>query len=218
MDTTGQIEMLRKAVEIAGLSPREVVLPEDRQVIVGSMRFHYLDWGGSGHPILLLHGGGLNAHTWDVVCLMLRDRYRCVALDQRGHGDSEWSPANDYGVETQVVDVEGFVDSLNLANPVLVGQSMGGLNSMAYAVRWTAYAKAIFTASHVGRNRASDSRTPRRMPRPRTTSDASPRTPVPRRRPYSVTDHIRGRSRGYFCVARAALIPPASSSAGPLPQ
>jgi len=143
MDTTGQIEMLRKAVEIAGLSPREVVLPEDRQVIVGSMRFHYLDWGGSGHPILLLHGGGLNAHTWDVVCLMLRDRYRCVALDQRGHGDSEWSPANDYGVETQVVDVEGFVDSLKLANPVLVGQSMGGLNSMAYAVRRSVQMKAL---------------------------------------------------------------------------
>ncbi|HXZ88692.1 MAG TPA: alpha/beta hydrolase [Candidatus Binataceae bacterium] len=143
MDNAGQIEMLRKAVEIAGLDAHEVVLPQDRQVIVGMTRFHYLDWGGNGHPILFLHGGGLNAHTWDVVALMLRERYRCIALDQRGHGDSEWSPAIDYGVETQVCDVEGFVDSLGLERPVLVGQSMGGLNSMAYAVRHSARMKGL---------------------------------------------------------------------------
>lgn len=143
MDNAGQIEMLRKAVEIAGLDAHEVVLPQERQVIVGTMRFHYLDWGGNGHPIVFLHGGGLNAHTWDVVALMLHERYRCIALDQRGHGDSEWSPAIDYGVETQVRDVEGLVDALGLERPVLVGQSMGGLNSMAYAVRHSARMKGL---------------------------------------------------------------------------
>jgi len=135
MDVAEQIRMLQHAVRVAGLGPREVALPADHQVIVGAMRFHYLDWGGSGHPVLFLHGGGLNAHTWDVVALMLRERYRCIALDQRGHGDSEWSPAIDYGVETQVGDVEGFIELLGLANPVLVGQSMGGLNAIAYATR-----------------------------------------------------------------------------------
>jgi esterase len=135
MDKAEQLEMFRKALQMAGLSAVDVVLPEDRHVIVGPMRFHYLDWGGGGHPILFLHGGGLNAHTWDVVALMLRDRYRCIALDQRGHGDSEWSPAVDYGVETQLRDVEGFIELLALQSPVLVGQSMGGLNSIAYAVR-----------------------------------------------------------------------------------
>jgi esterase len=143
MDNAGQIEMLRRAVEIAGLDAREIVLPQDHQVIIGTARFHYLDWGGNGHPILFLHGGGLNAHTWDVVALMLRGRYRCIALDQRGHGDSEWSPAIDYGVETQVRDVEGFVDCLKMESPVLVGQSMGGLNSMAYAVRHSARMKGL---------------------------------------------------------------------------
>jgi esterase len=135
MDNAGQIEMLRKAIEIASLDASEIVLPRDHQIIIGPARFHYLDWGGNGHPILFLHGGGLNAHTWDVVALMLRNRYRCIALDQRGHGDSEWSPSIDYGVDTQVGDVEGFVEALKLDNPVLVGQSMGGLNSMGYAVR-----------------------------------------------------------------------------------
>jgi pimeloyl-ACP methyl ester carboxylesterase len=135
--------MLRAAVEIAGLNARKIDLPQDHQLIIGAMRFHYLDWGGNGHPIVFLHGGGLNAHTWDVVALMLRDRYRCIALDQRGHGDSEWSPAIDYGVETQVRDVEGFVESLKLEQPILVGQSMGGLNAMAYAVRHSERLKGL---------------------------------------------------------------------------
>jgi pimeloyl-ACP methyl ester carboxylesterase len=99
------------------------------------MRLHYLDWGGSGAPILFLHGGGLTAHTWDCVAVMLRDRYGCVALDQRGHGDSEWSPVGDYRIAEHLRDIEGFVDSMGLERPILVGQSMGGLNSIAYATR-----------------------------------------------------------------------------------
>jgi pimeloyl-ACP methyl ester carboxylesterase len=143
MDTAWEIEQLRTVTEIAGLKPSKIVVPEDHHTIVGAMRFHYLDWGGNGHPILFLHGGGINAHTWDVVCLMLRERYHCIALDQRGHGDSEWSPAIDYGVATQVGDVEGFIEKLGLANPVLVGQSMGGLNSIAYAIRHSAKMKGL---------------------------------------------------------------------------
>src|ERR1700730_12490940 len=97
MDRTGQLAMLRETVEIGGLDARKIVLPQDDQLIIGAMRFHYLDCGGDGHPIVFLHGGGLNAHTWDVVALMLHERYRCVALDQRGHGDSDWLPQSDYG-------------------------------------------------------------------------------------------------------------------------
>jgi esterase len=143
MDTAWEIDQLRAVTEIAGLKPSKIVMPEDHHTIVGAMRFHYLDWGGNGHPILFLHGGGINAHTWDVVCLMLRERYHCIALDQRGHGDSEWSPAIDYGVATQVGDVEGFIEKLGLANPVLVGQSMGGLNSIAYSIRHSAKMKGL---------------------------------------------------------------------------
>ncbi len=135
MDAAEQIRMLEHAVKVAGLDASDVVVPADHQTIVGSIRLHYLDWGGSGHPILFLHGGGLNAHTWDVVAMMMRSRYRCIALDQRGHGDSEWSPAMDYGLDTHVRDIEGFIDLLGLSNPVLVGQSMGGLSAMAYSSR-----------------------------------------------------------------------------------
>src|SRR5215469_747781 len=137
MNTTEEIEALRLASEISGLKPPRVVLPESGDLIVDGFRLHYLDWGNAGAAgtILFLHGGGLNAHTWDVVSLMLRDRYRCVALDQRGHGDSEWSPGSDYGMESHLRDIEGFATQMKLRRPVLVGQSMGGINSINYASR-----------------------------------------------------------------------------------
>jgi esterase len=130
-----ELAMFRTALEIAVLHPKAISLPDDHQVIVGAMRFHYLDWGGSGPPILFLHGGGLNAHTWDCVAVMLREGYRCIALDQRGHGDSEWSPVLDYRFTAHVGDIEGFIEATRLERPILVGQSMGGLNSLAYATR-----------------------------------------------------------------------------------
>lgn len=143
MERNDELEMFRTALKIAGLEPNPLTLPGDHQTIIGAMRMHYLDWGGSGTPIVFLHGGGLTAHTWDVMAVNLRDRFRCIALDQRGHGDSEWSPTVDYGVETQVKDVEGFIAALGLNRPVLAGQSMGGLNSMAYASRHSDQVKAL---------------------------------------------------------------------------
>jgi esterase len=138
-----ELAMFRTALEIAGLHPKVVRLPDDYQVIIGTTRLHYLDWGGSGTPILFLHGGGLNAHTWDCVALMLSDRYRCIALDQRGHGDSEWSPVLDYRLAAHVGDIEGFIEATRLERTILVGQSMGGLNSIAYATRHSDQMRAM---------------------------------------------------------------------------
>ena len=135
MDHTeeSQCSAPRSRLPVSLRTPRR--LPDDHQSIIGAMRFHYLDWSGTGTPIVFLHGGGLTAHTWDCVAAMLRDRFRCVALDQRGHGDSEWSPVVDYRIASHVGDIEGFIDAMRLERPILVGQSMGGLNSIAYAIR-----------------------------------------------------------------------------------
>ena len=129
-------EHLTLASAKAGLTFPELVLPEAHDVVLRRMRFHYLDWGTAGRPpIVFLHGGGLNAHTWDLVCLGLRRERHCFALDQRGHGDSEWSPEMDYTTESQVGDLEAFVDRLGLTRFVLVGMSLGGVNAMAWAGR-----------------------------------------------------------------------------------
>ncbi len=83
----------------AGFSFDEVVLPSAKTVLVDKLRFRYLDWGNEElRPILFLHGGALTAHTWDLCCLALRDEFHCIALDQRGHGDSDWAPDADYSI------------------------------------------------------------------------------------------------------------------------
>ena len=119
----------------AGFSFDDVVLPESHEFGHGKMRFHYLDWGNKHLPtIVFLHGGALNAHTWDLVCLALRDEYHCVALDQRGHGDSDWSEDADYTMGAQLCDTKAFVDHLGLDKFILVGMSLGAINSLAFAI------------------------------------------------------------------------------------
>lgn len=128
------LESLAYAAARQHLAVPEVVLPADVNVVLRGMRFHYLDWGDQQkRPMLFLHGGGLNAHTYDLVCLALRADYHCISLDQRGHGDSEWSPVMDYDTATHAADVEALVDYLGLDRLILVGMSMGGLNALHYA-------------------------------------------------------------------------------------
>ena len=119
----------------AGFAFGGVVLPSEHDVNVGQLRFRYLDWGTKGlRPILFLHGGALTAHTWDLCCLALRDEFHCIALDQRGHGDTDWAPDADYSIGAQREDIRGFADRLGLDRFVLVGQSMGAINGLAFAV------------------------------------------------------------------------------------
>jgi pimeloyl-ACP methyl ester carboxylesterase len=135
MNDAEQLEHLKLAMGIAGLPADDVSLPVSHYVTINKLRLHYLDWGAHGKPpILFLHGGGISAHTWDLVCAVLRRDYHCVALDQRGHGDSEWSDELDYAVETQKRDVEAFVQHLGFDRFRLIGMSMGGINAMLYAI------------------------------------------------------------------------------------
>src|SRR6266852_9425518 len=118
----------------AGFSFDEVVLPSENTVLIDKLRFRYLDWGNEGlRPILFLHGGALTAHTWDLCCLALRDEFHCIALDQRGHGDSDWAPDADYSIGAHREDVRGFADKMGLDRFVLVGMSMGAINALAFA-------------------------------------------------------------------------------------
>jgi esterase len=128
----------------AGFSFDEVVLPSAKTVLVDKLRFRYLDWGNEAlRPILFLHGGALTAHTWDLCCLALREEFHCIALDQRGHGDSDWAPDADYSIAAQREDVRGFVDQMGLDRFVLVGMSMGAINALAFAVSYVEKLSAL---------------------------------------------------------------------------
>src|SRR5712691_4602285 len=128
----------------AGFSFDEVVLPNEKTVLIDKLRFRYLDWGNEGlRPLLFLHGGALTAHTWDLCCLALRDEFHCIALDQRGHGDSDWAPDADYSIAAQREDVRGFVDELGLDGFVLAGMSMGAINALAFAIHYPEMLSAL---------------------------------------------------------------------------
>jgi pimeloyl-ACP methyl ester carboxylesterase len=130
-------EHLKATSVRAGFSFDEVVLPSEKTVGIGGLRFRYLDWGNEGlQPILFLHGGALTAHTWDLCCLALRDEFHCLALDQRGHGDTDWAPDADYSITAQREDVRGFVNKLGLHRFVLAGMSMGAINALAFAIHY----------------------------------------------------------------------------------
>ena len=87
-----------------------------------------------GHPtILMLHGGGQNRHSWKNTGQILADEgLHVVALDSRGHGDSDRSPDADYSVDTLTADVMRVLD--DVGRPVMViGASMGGLTGILVA-------------------------------------------------------------------------------------
>jgi esterase len=130
-------EHLKTTAVRAGFSFDDVVLPSEQTVLIDKLRFRYLDWGNEGlRDILFLHGGALTAHTWDLCCLALRDEFHCIALDQRGHGDTDWAPDADYSIARQREDIRGFVDKLGLDRFVLVGMSMGAINALAFAIHY----------------------------------------------------------------------------------
>lgn len=87
--------------------------------------------GDGGIPILFIHSfGGSTAH-WKNQMQHLQTK--TVAMDLRGHGNSETSAENDFAIESQMKDVEAVVNSLGLDKFILVGHSMGGSVAIAYA-------------------------------------------------------------------------------------
>jgi len=106
--------------------------PAPQQIQTSSgLTLNFIDWGGTGAPILFLHGGALTAHTWDLVCLILCSKFRCVALDLRGHGDSGW--ASDYTIGSYVADISAVIAHLGWTRVHLVGMSLGGVVAAHYA-------------------------------------------------------------------------------------
>ena len=105
-------------------------------VIRDSVKLHHLDWGNHGrHPVVLVHGVRLHAHVWNDFSRRFGDRYHVLALDQRGHGDSEWGNEDSYHLEEFYSDLRAVIQSRGLKRFTLIGHSLGGMVSMLYAHR-----------------------------------------------------------------------------------
>ena len=111
----------------------------DELIELRGLRFHYRDWAadaqiaGDAPTLVLLHGYTGHARSWDSFAEAMSASYRVLALDQRGHGETQWASADAYGTLEMVADLEAFVGALNLSRFVLLGLSMGGIVAFGYA-------------------------------------------------------------------------------------
>jgi len=93
-------------------------------VNASDVRLHYLDWGGSGPTLILIHGYGDNPHVFDDLAPAFTDSFRVVAYARRGHGRS--GKAGPFETATLTEDLRTLMDSLHITRAHLAGWSMGG--------------------------------------------------------------------------------------------
>ena len=117
----------------AGASPRAAPYT-DCHIEVAGLKLHYQDFGTAGKtPMVCVHGGAASGHWFDFVALDFCAEHHVLAIDQRGHGDSQWAPTPDYAYERYAADLDEFAARLDLRDFVLIGHSMGGAVALTYA-------------------------------------------------------------------------------------
>jgi pimeloyl-ACP methyl ester carboxylesterase len=100
-------------------------------VTTNGIRLNYLDWGGTGPPLILIHGYSDNPHVFDDLATAFTDHFRVIAYARRGHGQSE--AKEPYTTATLTEDLRGLMDSLDITKTHLAGWSMGGNEITAMA-------------------------------------------------------------------------------------
>ena len=111
-----------------------MIEPIARTYFSQGLRLNWWDWGNeAAPPLLLIHGGLDHGRNWDWIARGLRDEYRVIAFDLRGHGESEWAKASSYPVPDFVVDVDEFLRQQKIERVKIIGHSMGGGISLLFA-------------------------------------------------------------------------------------
>ena len=116
--------------------------PEDRWVKVNGLEFHLRDWGGSGPPIILLHGLASTSHIWNQVAPILAQEHQVLAIDQRGHGQTA-KPDRGYDFATVAEDLLGLIQSQEIDRPIIVGHSWGGDVALEFDVKYPGLARGL---------------------------------------------------------------------------
>lgn len=99
------------------------VVPKSDFVHANGIRLHYLDWGGNGPALVFLTGMGCSVYIFGQFAPRFVDNFRVLALDRRGHGDSDY-PETGYDPDTLTEDLRQFLDALGVEKVILVGHSM----------------------------------------------------------------------------------------------
>ncbi|HXH80824.1 alpha/beta hydrolase [Nocardioides sp.] len=103
--------------------------------LLSKTKVHVDDTGGTGRPVVLIHGWPLSAESWSEQTAALRDAgYRVVAYDRRGFGRSD-KPSKGYDYDTLADDLDSVLSELDLTDVTLVGFSMGGGEVARYVAK-----------------------------------------------------------------------------------
>lgn len=130
---------------------------------VAGFRIAYLDSGGSGAPLVLVHGFGGEKDTWLRVARRLRPHVRVIALDLPGYGESDSPLDASYTIADQVERLHAFVASLGLTHVHLGGHSMGGNIAATYAATFPNEVGSLWLIANSGIGSAKPSELRRRI-------------------------------------------------------
>ncbi|MGR8011476.1 alpha/beta fold hydrolase [Streptomyces hypolithicus] len=103
------------------------------ELVIDGRRLSYLDFGGTGRPLVALHGHLSEGATFARLAHALAPEWRLIAPDQRGQGESDRAP--DYSREGYLSDIQALLDNLGLDRVVLLGHSLGAINAYQFAAR-----------------------------------------------------------------------------------
>ncbi len=119
--------------------------PVSRYYVSQGLKLHWSDWGNEGAPpLLLVHGGLDHGRSWDAIAKGLRNDYRVMALDLRGHGDSEWVRGSSYPLPDYVADIYEFLQQQKIEKVRIVSHSMGGGISLLLAGSFPELVERLF--------------------------------------------------------------------------
>jgi abhydrolase domain-containing protein 6 len=135
---------------------------ERRSVNIAGHHIVYLD-GGSGTPVVLLHGFGATKDLWDGVAAHLTSRYRVIAPDLPGFGESPAREGEKYDADSQARRLHSFLNALGVHDHHIGGNSMGGFISVAYAAMYPEAVRSLLIAAAPGVRSPQQSELDRRI-------------------------------------------------------
>lgn len=130
------------------------------QRVNGIVIHHRVEENAGGPTLVFANSLGTDFRIWDAVVERLAGTYGIVRYDKRGHGLSEATPAP-YAMDTHIDDLKGLIDHLGVADPLLIGLSIGGMIAQGLAHRYPAIAKGLVlmdTAHRIGTTELWDQR------------------------------------------------------------
>lgn len=136
-----------------------------RFIPINGLRLHLLDFGGSAEElptVLCLHGVTGHAWAWEAVADLLVGRARVIALDQRGHGDSQWSRTEAYTTADLVGDLKALVDAEGAHTAHVVGLSWGGLVGIELAAESPLHLRSLVVVDAPPSSQQSPTEVPER--------------------------------------------------------